>query len=52
MIYDEVNTDRDLSDWIAQGIRDLEESLAHHADFDTYLLATDHKEGPQWTSST
>ncbi len=51
MIYDEANTDRDLSDWIAQGICDLEESLAHHANFDQYL-ATNHKEEPQWTSST
>ena len=51
MTYDEVNTDRDLIDWIAQGIRDLEESLEHHAEFALYLLAT-HKEEPQWTSST
>jgi len=42
VIYDEANTDRDLTDWIARGILEIEQSLAHHADFDTYLAT--HKE--------
>ncbi len=50
MTYSEINTDPDLNDWIAQGIQELEQSLEHHADFDQYLA--NHKEEPQWTSST
>jgi len=45
MTYTEINTDLDLDDWIAQGIRELERMLAHHADFNQYLL---NKEEP-WT---